>query len=632
MKHLAIILIILLGIATCAFAFEMPSSLRIQPVDDGVAKIYFGLLDRDLDALLPQLDEQSGLLKADRPPSATSAAGEELALTPEERRARAENPQYIWSYHQTRRSAELVGALACAYAYSPSKYHHDPTVLQRIRSILKAFAAHQADDGEFVFSPIHYSSVWGTHEMAWRLEPLLSAFLLIQNDLPAGERKTIEGVLQKGMEYLYQHENHSYSNRGMVWCAVMALASHCTGNAKYMEAANRVFERIRTLFDDSGEVREGPGPDLGYSAISIQYLFLYRRVSGRQDLDEILLRSLEWYTRLFTTSAVPLEGMSTRTWQSGGSKIAGLMEALTYYGDRNPDFLQIATHYLEDLIKMPGGFTPRYDAGHFLRGVNHHHRPHELQPVPYQPYARLYQSDHSLYFLVGKNYQTAVTLRGRQSLKGLQTWSYKGQPPVIFPSPAGHSRIMGFGYDSSLIDASWESEKTPYRHTHLESDVDVLVVEQGSLISAFLFAPDTTVVIYHDPSDRKVVDWAVNAPQGAEIAEIQPTHVTYRNTDARILMPNIQTDLVQQESSTLLRSRYTNAFCWFIFCGPESNTIVQPVLEGMILVQIEETGVKTNLVVNLANQSFMQARNFPGTSIPIPSLDAYSTALIPAAR
>ncbi len=582
---------------------ECDNPIIIHPKDTEIARRYFRLLDRDIGDALRSFDPHSGLLKVEIPKNAviSDTAVENLAMT--EKKKLADDPKYIWSYRQSRRTAQLAGALAYAYSIKQSQYYKSPIILTYIKRIFSAFAKNQVVSGEFVFSPIHYSTVWGTHEMAWRLEPLICCFENVKSELSASERDSFSVVLTHAMQFLYTHENSSLSNRGVVWCGVMALCYRFTGDKKYLIAADSIFSWVGRLFNADGEIREGPGPDLGYSTVSLQYLFLYRIMSGNKSMDAILVKSLNWYTRLFSFHAIPFEGMTTRQWLTDGSVISNVMGALTFYADQDSSFAQIAARYLEALERLPSGFTLSHGSAYFLRGAQYHLMPKSLKEIPYQPYAQLYSSDHSLYFLYGNNYQTAVTLRGRKPLKGLQAWSYKGQPPLIFPSRLEQSQAVGMGFNSHLMDTPWDVSPEPYRLSSPTKGLDVLISATGALCTAFLFTGDITVVVYHAQGEKMTVDWVNYTPVGAQVGLVRDKEITFKDSDARIIFDEQMPSIIRTKDAIKFRFLSDKEYCWFAFAGPKSNLQVKPIGQRLILIEIEQFGTITKVVVNMSDES-----------------------------
>ncbi|MBW7990225.1 MAG: hypothetical protein FVQ84_09455 [Planctomycetes bacterium] len=585
-------------IAHCSEEPDNPIIIRLKDTD--IAKRYIKMLDRDIGGALKSFDSQRGLLNVHIPDDGviSDAAVERLSIV--EKKKIAEEPKYVWSYSQSRSTAQLAGALAYAYSMKQSRYYQSPVIITYIKSIFSAFADKQVESGEFVFSPIHYCTVFGTHEMAWRLEPLICAFEIVKSEFSSDERNSYRLVLERAMEFLYTHENSSLSNRGIVWCGVMSLCYRFTGEEKYLDAANRVFYWVGRLFKYDGEIREGTGPDIGYSTVSLQYLFLYRIMSGNKSLDPILIRSLNWYRRLFTSRAIPLEGMTTRQWHANGSVVSNVMGPLMFYAERDSSFAQTAKHYLEALEKLPGGFTLSHGGAYFLRGAQYGDISNMPDHVQNKPYAELYTSDHSQYFLYGNNYQTAVTLRGRKPLKGMQTWSYKGQRPLIFPTRTSQSHAMGIGFDSNLMDVPWDVFPEPYRLSMLRDNTDVLISATGRLCTAYLFAKDITVVVYHPQSGEMTVEWVSKIPVCAEIDRVTDDKILFKNSDARIIFDQTTSSIIRKKDVIKYRFVSNKEYCWFAFAGPKSNAQVQPIGQGLISVIIEDAGVTTKAVLNMS--------------------------------
>jgi len=580
-----------------------PNPFIIHPKENIITERYIKMFDRDIENTLKSFDPQTGLIKTAVPENgvAIDPAIEKLSLA--EKKEIAEKPEYIWSYGQSRGTAQLASALAYAYSIKQSRYFQSSETLTIIKQIFRTFFEHQAESGEFVFSSINYSTVFGTHEMAWRLEPLICAYENIKSDLSESDKRSFRIMLNRAMEFLYTNENSSLSNRGVVWCGVMAMCYRFSGEEKYLQAANRTFQWVGRLFNADGEVREGPGPDLIYSTVSLQYLFLYRLMSGDTSLDPLLVKSLQWYTRLFTSSAVPLEGMTTRMWISNGKEVSDMLGALTFYADQDSSFGQIATRYLEALETLPAGFTISHSSAYFLRGAQYHPYVKELNDVPFHPYAKLYKSDHSLYYLYGANYQTAVTLRGRKPMKGLQTWSYKGQPPLIYPTRMSQSFARGIGFDSHLMDAPWDVSPSAYRTSKIEDGLNVLVNATGSLRTAYVFANDLTVVIYHSNESSFTTEWVSYASIAAEFDHIAGQQIFFKNSDATIIFSRAAPAIIQDKDIVTYRFKSNENSSWFAFAGPESGAQVTPIDQELFLISIKQFGTMTKILLNMSAES-----------------------------
>ena len=607
-----LVLILLIGYLNNQITFgkEDPKNpFLIQPLNNNISKRYIKMFDRDIEKILKSFDSQTGLIKVTPPENAVTTDHEIEKLSIKEKKEIAENPEYIWSYGQSRSSAQLASSLAYAYSIKQSRYFKSSEILEFIKQILRAFSEHQIESGEFVFSPIHYSTVFGTHEMAWRLEPLICAFENIKLDLSLAEKKSFRTMLNRAMEFLYTHPNSSLSNRGVVWCGVMAMCYRFSGEEKYLTAANQKFEWVGRLFNFNGEVREGPGPDLIYSTVSLQYLFLYRIMSGNKSLDPILLKSLRWYTRLFTSSAVPLEGMTTRMWISNGTLVSGVLGALCFYADEDSSFGNIATYYIEALEKMPGGFTLSHSSAHFLRGTEYHLSNEKLSDIPFPHYSELYKSDHSLYFLYGKNYQTAVTLRGRKPMKGLQTWSYNGEPPLILPTRKKQSSATGIGFDSHIMDAPWDISPRSYLVSKINDEINVVVSASGALRTAYVFANNVTLVLFHSAENGISTDWVGRISEAAEYDYVSNQQMFFKDSEAKIIFSDAPPTILSEDNVIIYQFRTENKSCWFAFTGTETSVEVKALDKNLSVILLKQFGNITKVLLNMSDESITQEEN-----------------------
>ena len=352
-------------------------------------------------------------------------------------------------------------------------------------------------------------------------------------------------------------------------------------------------------------------------------------MSGDIDADEPLVHSLKWITRLCASDGLPLNGVNYWPISFLRTKMANLLGALTYYAGRDPEFAPVATRYLESLMDLPVGFSLEHGGGYFLRGAQYHDRPETLDPIPYQPYLESYSfGNRSHYFLVGKNYQTALDLRSTVPFKGLQTWIYRGQKPIVAPAPNVRSRMLAFGYDSHRMNVPAAGMAVPCYIASVSPDVDIVAVPDETIQTAYIFSRDTTVVVYSQAPGPGLLDWAQYAPVCASVKEIKAGSITFEGTDARLLIPNVVPSVETQGDGTRIRMRFNSESFWYALVGPQSKSVVKHVLSGVFLVHLNESGRIVNFALNLSSQPFSETMFFPGTSIPVPALEPYDAKVV----
>lgn len=602
------------SISTAAFAPE--AVLFIQPQDSVLARLYLAILDREMEPILSQIEDSLNLPSTHqfgRFDYVFPNAGADEVWTV------VEDPAVITMLS----SAQAAEALSYVYSQKNSKFYRFPSLLNTIERILIYFRKVQNPSGNFQTSATTRNA-WNT---AIILKSLIPAFAHVQQDISAEQKTQWLACINQALNYIQNQTHPESPSESLLRCAVLAMGYSLTGSQQYLAAANQAFAQVQGVFRDSGEIVEQTGPDLYHATIALEYAFLYRLCSGNTELDPILTRSLHWITRFYTFRTVPLEGISSRHWLHNGSIVCRLMGALSFYAREDEELAQLAIRYMETFSErkdMKAIFSCLFS---FLKGSEFHRAPEVITPIPYKPYAQIYKNEHTLYFTVGKNYQTIIPLRSRLPLKGLQTWSYRGQPPLIFPSPSFPSQTLGYGFLSNEIDLSWISPPQ-YRHTSVIEAVDVLNVKQGELFSGFVFAPDTTVVVYKKPEEHGNVLWSAYQQQAASLRTVSEQQILFQNSDARILLPNL-TPIPEHHSNTeILRFPVEGAFAWFTFAGKSSTAVVRPVLDGLVLVHVQEKQETFNILVNLSTRAFQEKTNFPNTRIPIPPVPALGAVIV----
>lgn len=555
------------------------SYFTIEAKDEAIAQIYSALLDREIEHALSSFNPDHGMVQVQ------SSYSSPVAQT-----------------------ANLLCALGCSYSLKQSKYYQSPELLTLIQLIF-----------EFL-----YKNNENSDDISLQLEAEMSAFIAVQENLRSSERIKIVQSINTRLDQLLTNEPGYDDSRGMVWCGVMAMASRFNGDPKYQDAAERKIKRIHPIiFQADGQVLENGSYDLSRSIQSIQYLFLYRIMNGEAQWDESIQNSLKWATQLYSFHGIPLANARSQR-SHGVPEYANLMNALTFYGADQTFYNQIATRYLESFIAEIPGHVLFYNINHFLRGLEYHTKPDLLTGIPYPPYSRLYQADQALYYTVGKNYQTVVDLQSPIHHHGLQTWTYMGQKPVVIPQPKKPSALKSLGMDSAAIQVDAEIQ-TSYLVESVTTNIDTLTMNQNGLLTAYVFSKDLTVVIYRDSNSMGTVDWVIAKSAGAKMSNVENNAVQFTNTDAQLIMPPVEPVLEQHDKYLSLQFPYRSELVWFTFAGPNSSTVIQPVVDGVVLIQINESGKKVNLVVNLDTKPFQTEMSFPGTTIPVPQLPAMTS-------
>ena len=474
------------------------SIFTLTAEDTARGRRYMAVFDDAVAELLPRFDTERGLVRVDIPEGAPGVP-ESAALLPRDERKRLISPLNTWAYTLARSSAGAIGALAYAFAQPLSRHHGDETFLKAVSAGLAAFEEAQLPSGEYAFCPIRFSSAYGTHEMAWRLECLLTAYFCVRERLSDEARGRAWKSLSEAMRYLQAAPCDHPVNRGMVWTAVMAMCWRATGDESFRDDAARMWERIGDfVFQRNGEINEGAAPCINYSLVSFEYLVRYQLMTGDSALDAVVERSLTWLEGMFTDSLEPFRGLSSRKDESKtGHTAARLLPAFEMLAERHEVFAGRA----EDLLDKVAALYPAAAASH--GGISWmtaaHHATVPSDPAAHgerKTFVREYWNNASYYVHVRqKGYQTGVVFRGIPEKKGLQIWAAGNGAPFLCTDPDRICTAKSWGFDLKAVDVHVDTRAVMQRPEETACQTGVVSIAHGPLSVTYLFTPETTVVV-----------------------------------------------------------------------------------------------------------------------------------------
>jgi len=545
------------------------------------------LRDFDLAAgrALKSLDPETGLIRV---PGLMKPDRFDWALARLDRfeRKRHITPEYSKFYTLGRVSASTIGLLGEAYALPLSRFYRNQQVLEAVRKGLEAFSAHQDGSGEWIFCPIRFSTVYGSHEMAWRLEPLLRAYVSVEADLKPEERRHYGRMLCHAADFLLRTPCTDRCNRGVVWAGVMALAYAMIGKREYLDAARANWALVSPdVFRDDGQVMEGPGPDHGYSPVSMRYAFLYRLMSGEASADAVLIRSLNWALRLYDANGVPFTGMSTRSDMARG-RLEAYLPLLEYYAPREPMLDRLAGDYLQNLESRSAGFASAHGGAYALRAALFHGARPDVRGAEVPDYLEVYEGDVSIYAAVRREYQTVINLSSRQPRDGLQMWTYGRDMPVICPTRDLASGTETWGYESCFANVRGADD---YRMSH--TDLDALSVEHSGNWEFYIFSPVSTVIIFAGPSTRRKTRWVMSGDNVPEPV-IEDERAGFAGQSSALYFAGARPTLRETESACVLEFERDLPFDWYAFSGGpfRQKKMCEPVSGAIALGFADATG------------------------------------------
>jgi hypothetical protein len=475
-----------------------PDVFTMPVADSERGRRYIHTFDRAVEDMLRGFDVDTGLIHHEIPEGSPGVPPEVADINRHERREYI-SPLNKWGYGIGRGSSSIIGALGYAYAQPLSRYHGDPGILRAICNGFDAFRRNQAESGEFVFTPLRFSSIYGTHEMAWRLECFITAYFCIREALDDEQADPYWRFLLRAMKFLQNTPCDHPCNRGMSWVAVMAMCWRATGDESFLADAREMWRDIhRFIFQESGQINEGHGPCNNYSPVTYQYLVRYRMMSGDESLDPLIRMTTDWMAEMHTDTQFPFQGVSTRYDRKGptgkSSLILGGYELFAH------DVGWYASS-ADDLLTQVSRTTPQAAVSH--GGISwitaawlHNPATVSSQATKRPPYINKYEDTSHRYFTLGTDYWQAITaMRGSRRRKGLQTWAVRGHTPFIMPDPDGAaSSVLSYGFDLKSCDIT-ANEPTEI----VTGDVPALIAKHDQLTVVYLVTPASLVVVHSFP-------------------------------------------------------------------------------------------------------------------------------------
>jgi hypothetical protein len=568
----------------------------VGSLDSPQAKRYVAEFDRELGGLVKGFSFDKGLLdlSGEMPPAHIAE------LDRWSRKPYAERKEHRWLYQQSRQSASVIGNIALAWAAPASKHFGDEQYRQGVIRGIEAYLERQAPSGEFQFCSIRFSSVYGTHEMAWRLEPLLAAYLCVRHTLPPEQDRRFHDGLLRAAQYLYDTPCESTTNRGCVWCGVMAVAAKVFSRPEFLERAQKTWIGVAPrVFDLSGQVIEGLGPDMGYSFVSFLYAFRYRLASETRELDTPLTRALDWFSTIHDSSGLPMQSISSRTEQFAPNRLSYLLSALEYYARERPYFATLAHEYLDILARSHSNVACDHGGIPWITAALYHDPAIRPGPLPdaLRRFATEYSAEVTRYLTVRRDYSAVVLFGGVKDLSGLQHWTLASESPLICESPKSHSSIKAWGLDTSRTRAL-------SRHRRDSSDLETASIDWSGIRTCYVFGDRITWIFNVAPSLQREVCWAINKRVCAA-PRFEGGAIRTANQKSRIDLGPVTLNLQEDETGWQVHAMIPESepVDWTVFHDGSAGPVTARVREDILNADLVSEQTNYDLIFNAGEQA-----------------------------
>lgn len=432
--------------------------------------------------------------------------------------------------YRAREQTNIIGGLSFCWRTPGLRYSGDKVLIEKLRKAFLAVAAHVTPDGRFVW-PGDQDMYWaGSHEHAWRLEPLIVGYLWVGENFTAEERRTIESAVQRASEWLLRNPTIQWNNRGAVWCAVATLCGLYLGKPEYAAAVEANVDAImKAVVQEDGEVGErtaqygGGGPCSNYTYTGLSYVYLYRLLSGRDDMDERLLRAGRWVALYNSASVFPLvPGASVRRAYVNPANLRDIFPTMERLSRRDPFFGGVADRLLTKMEPRRGSFL-----GHVISPViwamleSRGDVPPADPPEWYANSVSHYDRPEVHYALISRRYQTGITFRGRTrdkyefALRGIQTFAYGQENPILMATDEGGSTALADGIDFARRNVDrgpdgWEVVLTDDAKPGRAAQLRVIVERRAHLWTVYAITPASLVAVYGGAKGGWTHRWVMN--------------------------------------------------------------------------------------------------------------------------
>jgi len=444
------------------------------------------------------------------------------------------------AYSNSRAGAASLGRLAFLYRTQGSPRYHDAATYQQIIDGFRVFAKQQDRQGRFIWGDGHYYA-FGVHEHIWRLEPLIYARIWLDEFLKPADRKLADSVIHKAIPYIrsapkkFPNATLQTNNRGHVWLAGTVLAGLYLDDPSLIQLADQYADPIiLTATTPAGEVCErtiqygGGGPCSNYTYTGWAYVMLWRLLRGSNHLDERLLQCIRWMINWNTRSGYPLAAAASVRRYKSLTGVFDAAPAMEYFAGKEPAFASA----LQTWLKQRPGQRGEHGHGHcvdpliFAALIHSHpalaHAPRSTNPAPARPAWRLNSEQHLShpsveYSTFNYRYQAGITFRSNFPFKGLQSFAWGDEPPVVHPTDTLASTLIVGKTETAATNLSpgqngWDMFRRCDGHGFYEpsADATTIVARRDKAWEMWIATPGSLILVAGGSKTVKA-RWVLNA-------------------------------------------------------------------------------------------------------------------------
>jgi hypothetical protein len=467
-------------------------------------------------------------------------------------------------YAPGRDSTYALGAMAFCYHSPLSKHHGNEEILKTFSDAAEKWADGISPGGR----PGAASYPNSTWSHGWDIEGLIYGYFWLEDKLDPKLKEKLKAAFERAARRFVNRtsgEDGAVGNQQLVGCLGDLLYGLILDNPEYVQRAKaRYDDVVPKVLESNGQVIEQHGPCMHYSYTAYVYAFQFAYIAQDRRYDASLLQSLDWFHLWHTESLYHFPGASARGYYNVRGVWHDLYGAVEYFAPQQPMFQKM----MDRMMEKDRGWT-----GHTCNTLiwailnckqgdlqpTDEHKRQWTRDVENYYYNIFYGRSPIKYCIVRHRYQTSITFDGYLPLKGLQTWAWAEEPPVIHPTLSVRSGTTAVGLDSAEFSISHERpdqgagvmvEQIVWRGQEVRDahGPGFVVWRQGNLRSVAIFTPVSTVLILSGPTGRRVTRWALNPWEPAE-PKIEQGVVSFAGRTARLYAVGPVPTLAEQKDT-----------------------------------------------------------------------------------
>lgn len=330
----------------------------------------------------------------------------------------------------------------------------------------------------------------------------------------------------------------------------------------YLDIARKTWEwHFPKAITGDAQVIEQYAPCHHYSYNSYRMLWPYRMLANSDALDEVFLSAIEWFRRVHLPNGYNFPGVTARDHRETAGSEFLLMPILEFFAPRQP----LYQPWADQLREVSTGRVYGWVAETMIQAMMNTRE--NIQPAADHaedwkaPFVRYFDSVYFhrspvKYAIVHQNYSTMDLIEGWVPVKGIQSWAWGDEPPVIHPSVTVRSSTVALGIDTAAHSVShippkgtllfapdasfsgfdrntvpWDcsdAERTRLPRQYLENCFDwrwwglpedddksedavpCITKRNEKLITTEVFTPFSTVIIHTGETGPRTTEWALN--------------------------------------------------------------------------------------------------------------------------